>query len=261
MVRSGETYDEGLKTTISGEGRGSAGTQPTSAPVTKAWGAGPETGPPLVIERPDMLLQMLKNPRSLSHEIFYRDHAPVSPVGALFRIRRRPPLAGPSGRQEKKVTRYKISLVTGKETRYSVPAMSKTIMTAREVNGILEILDEVRTASLKFETIRMGLRNSGEAAFVVMLDQATDRLVKAWQIAAGILKRGGWQLCEGSETGVPVAMPLEGTFPALDFDGAVGEGALPDETPQSKDLPGQTAKQKPVTGKKKPVTGGGKGRK
>lgn len=107
---------------------------------------------------------------------------------------------------------------------------------------------------MPLEIITYGFKATGQASKVAVMADIEGALDKMWKIADGMLERGGWCLGEGTETGVPMAVPMSWhpafTGPAaekLETGGAVGEGAIPDEKPQS-------PQPKPVTGGKKPVT-------
>jgi hypothetical protein len=86
--------------------------------------------------------------------------------------------------------------------------MKSEPMTAREVNGILEMLDFLRKSQAALETLAVGLKNLGQLEQARIAFSGSYQLDKAWQVAAGLLERGGWILGEGAETGVPMALPL-----------------------------------------------------
>ncbi len=115
--------------------------------------------------------------------------------------------------------------------------MNDKPMTAREVNGILEMLDETRLSAKWAGQAAHELEQRGESRLPAMLRDAEKACHKAWDIAGGMLERGGWILGEGSETGVPKAMRLEPDAneaakmqERLEMAGSAGEGAIPDES-------------------------------
>jgi hypothetical protein len=155
-------------------------------------------------------------------------------------------------------------------------------MTAREVNGILEILDFVRLARKDASLLEFGLSTLKQHGQATIAEAIQANLNHAWEVANGILGRGGWLLGEGAETGVPKAVPMAANAneaakmqERLEMAGSVGEGALPEEVEE--DTPGEFAAalrggeipasgvtvphQKPVTRRKKGVTGGRNGKK
>jgi hypothetical protein len=139
--------------------------------------------------------------------------------------------------------------------------MKEQPMTPREVNGILEMLDHSLAAKAVAIQAEHELRACGRHASADAAQTIVKRLMDEWQVARGMLERGGWVLWEGEETGVALAVPMIKSEKEaakmqerLALGGAVGEGALPETS-------GGKSYQKTATGVKKPVTKGRNSRK